>query len=796
MKRALALALAVLALASTIPPATAAEPRPGEPLWVRALDGIVVDLDWSPDGELLAVAQGQTWVVDVYDTTGTLQWRLQGKQAPRLVAWSPEGGLLAVAYGRELVVYNVETRGIVAQRKFNFTVTSLSWSPTGDYLALTTEGGEVWVFDRAGEPAYLLTGPNTPTTTSAWTPDGRFLLVGDGTGQVIVYDMTRPFEFKRFNPLGEAVTSIAVSPEGVVAVSSRSKTLLGTVTVDGVLSLTISVSYGASSQASWSPDGEALALPDNGQVVVVGPDGSYKGTVPGAGEYPVSSVAWNPVEYALLAVAGYSIESGDSRLALVYSGALYTLEAADPVVSLCRLGSCGQRLTVAAWEKTVEVNVTLPAREWPGMEQVNATLTITLEAHPFETRTITVDAWYIASSPEIRVPGGKGLLLLFRAPDATAVLEGKTGEAALEGIATLAPPGDYTLVLSLEEPPGWLGPQWALTRRIPVTIPAGGAVVLNYTWYTVGNVTATLQVETEPGTLLALRFKNDTVQTIVESRSKAYTVPTGSYVVSLQLPTAGNVLVASPEYLAVDKPVTLYPGDVLHIALHYGDLLGRLRVEAPAGTRLEITPPWSQTPTVTAESQGAPLEWWAQPGGYRILYTVTAPEGWLGPEPPSGEVNVTVETGATARVSLYDDPRLQEFLSLLDSSARITVDAPAGYTVIVEYDNKTLEVEPGSTLVAPPGNYTFTLLAGDGKTVLDTEKVRVEGPGEITVKLQPPAQTRPGPVNPQPPPGETGRRVPLPAIIALALVPVIAGVAAYFLLVRRRQAGVGGGGYW
>ena len=798
MKRLLAgVYMMLLLLPVVAPSAAAAEPRPGDPLWVRTLPGIAIDIAWSPDGELIAVAQGVTYTVDVYDKTGSLVWSLTGRSAPKAVAWRPDGEVLAVAYSRELILYDPDTHGIVAQRKFDSTITSIAWSPDSSYLALTTEAGGVWVFDSVGEPVYYLTGPNTPATASAWTPDSRFLLVGDGMGQVIVYDITSPFEFKRFNPLGEAVTSIAVSPEGIVAVSSRSKTLLGTVSLDGDLLITTSVPYGAVSGASWSPDGEALALPDGGRVVVIGSDGAYKGIVPGAGDYPVYDVAWNPVDYSLLAVSGYYVGTGDSKLALVYSGALYTLTVEDPVVAVCRLQHCGTRLTVAAWEKTLEFNVTLPAREWPSMDPVNATLTLTIEAHPFETRTITVNAEFIAASPSIRVPGDMGLLLLFKAPDAQATLRRGEVEADIEGIATLAPPGGYELVLSLEPPPDWLGPAWALTKKMQVSIPAGGSVVLDYSWYSIPNVTASLRVETEPGTLLTLRFRNDTVQAIVESTSRTYTVPTGSYVVSLQLPSSSDVLVESPDYLAVDLPVTLYPGDLLHVTLHYMDLLGRITVEAPEATMIRVYASWAQEPVATAVSQGAPLAWWAQPGTYSIHYTIPAPEGWLGPQPPSGASNVTVVAGATVTVSLYEDPDLQEFLSLLASSATIRVSAPEGYTVVVDYDNRSVAVEPGAVLVAPPGNYTFVLLASDGRTVVDEEKITVRGPANITVELAPPEESGPGQAPVQPPPeSEGGRSVPKAALLALALIPVVAGLAGYFLLIRRRRAPAGGAEYW
>jgi WD40 repeat protein len=106
-----------------------------------------MDMDWSPDGRLLASEDG-VWEV----ATGQELYPLSGHTGPvDSVAFSPDGSYLATA-GREdhlIIIWDAHT----GERLWTFTtghvwpLTSLAWSPDGSVLASGSDDGTIILWD-------------------------------------------------------------------------------------------------------------------------------------------------------------------------------------------------------------------------------------------------------------------------------------------------------------------------------------------------------------------------------------------------------------------------------------------------------------------------------------------------------------------------------------------------------------------------------------------------------------------------------------------------------------------------
>ncbi len=799
-------ALALLALIAApllyAPPASGEEAvyRPGDVFETIVVEGTVLGLAWSPDGERLAVSVGVEWELRVYDLAGGLVSKMTFPNAPGPLAWSPDGSKLAVGVGSEMWLVDPASGAVFVKRRYDYRVLDVAWSPDGSMLAVANAGGEVYVYDAGGNQLYVFPKANPPATSVAWSADSAWLIVGDGLGFVYTVNAKRPLDYQATGPLPGRVVGIAVNPRyETVAVSTNETTIFYQVLSNGSLRRVIDTGVPAEGKPSWSPCGYALAVPRVDRVTFIDYTGIAYAEAYTPDRYAALYAAWNPARYSVLAAGGRDLASSQSGVYYFYVGGFLIVHAEPPVYTVCYAGTCSSRLEVDAWERPVAVELQVVLDEYGGGPG-NYTLRALLSPPPMTV----LEAWgadiLSGAAGRLEVPGGKGLIVVLRDPQARVEVEGPDGSVhVLQSLGVLVEPSRYRVTVSLEEPPGWLGPEWELTRRMLVEVGPGQARILNYTGFTIEAVTASLYVEAEPGSYLELRFPNDTVVDVVESGQEAYTVPADSFIARIALPEGPRVLVENKGILARDYPLVLYPGDQATITFHYLDVLGEMRILAPAGSRILVTPPWQAAPAWTARvPEAGPGEerLLAQPGVYLVEAELSAPEGWLGPEPPRATVNASVEAGATVTVDLVHLPSVQEWLQLLASSATVHVAAPADLTVRVTGPGGLEARLPGGnhTLILPPGNYTLQLVDEAAKRILDEEKLTVEGPGEHTIVLEKPA---PPPTTQQAAAPETRERsIPRAAIIAvLVAIPAVAGVAAYLVFFRRRRAAPATG-YW
>lgn len=134
---------------------------------------------WSPDGSRLAIG-GQDSHVRVYDRAGETVGVLDGSGWIARVSWSPDGTLLAVADGRCLVVCDSDATLVHRFPAVSSTVTDLRWATNGRRVGVTSYGGITWYDpDHLPREAPSRTHPFKGSPLAlALAPNGKWACVG------------------------------------------------------------------------------------------------------------------------------------------------------------------------------------------------------------------------------------------------------------------------------------------------------------------------------------------------------------------------------------------------------------------------------------------------------------------------------------------------------------------------------------------------------------------------------------------------------------------------------------------
>ncbi len=199
---------------------------------------------WSPDGQRFALAQGRNTVqlfeakdgtlVDSFqvgdvrtrallwlpggevaasDETGRVAFFAAGQAKPvrifqpdvahkavNSMSLSPDGQTLAIAYDDgALLLVNPATAKLIRELPKGRQSGTVSWSPNGKLLALTSVSFDLKILD-AGGALIARDDVGYDTNGTAWSPDGRYLAMGADDKTLRVYELSPPQTPDRLRP--------------------------------------------------------------------------------------------------------------------------------------------------------------------------------------------------------------------------------------------------------------------------------------------------------------------------------------------------------------------------------------------------------------------------------------------------------------------------------------------------------------------------------------------------------------------------------------------------------------------
>ncbi|MDO5094092.1 MAG: hypothetical protein Q4D79_11880 [Propionibacteriaceae bacterium] len=221
-------------------------------------------LAWHPGGEWLAVGDTYNPAIQVIDREGELAWELRGHRAalagPYVVdmAFSPDGELLASAGTDGTVrIWGVRRDQCRPAQVLNMPEPhSVSFSPDGDRLAVAAKDGcAIWDVHRGSRERPLQEIPS-PVAGVAYGPDGILVVITSDPGATYLVSDQQVNAGPEL--LLETPSRVAVSSDGKIAICAvgRPEVMLwDPVTQVSLFAPAPPESVG---RLAWAPDGQTL----------------------------------------------------------------------------------------------------------------------------------------------------------------------------------------------------------------------------------------------------------------------------------------------------------------------------------------------------------------------------------------------------------------------------------------------------------------------------------------------------------------------------------------------------------
>ena len=192
-------------------------------LHIHDMDFEVLDVVWSPDGQILASGHNDT-KIRLWDVkTGKLIKTLEGHtDVVFSVAWSPNGHMLASgADDSTFRLWDVKTGELIQTFVGNFTtVHNVAWSPDGQTLASGSSDNTVRLWNmKSGKHIKTLEGHTNSVFSVSWSPDGQMLASGSSDNTVRLWNALTGQQIGILEGHTEAINKTSFSPDGSILAS-------------------------------------------------------------------------------------------------------------------------------------------------------------------------------------------------------------------------------------------------------------------------------------------------------------------------------------------------------------------------------------------------------------------------------------------------------------------------------------------------------------------------------------------------------------------------------------------------
>ncbi len=148
-----------------------------------AVAPVVTSLDYSPDGELIAVAGFHEVLLHKADGSGMVERLIGLSERIETARFSPDGKLLAVAGGLpgrmgEIQIWDVEKGSLALSKPVGHdTAYGASWSPDGKYVAYGLPDHTVRAIEvSSGDEVFFMGSHNDWVLDTAWSVEGDHLV--------------------------------------------------------------------------------------------------------------------------------------------------------------------------------------------------------------------------------------------------------------------------------------------------------------------------------------------------------------------------------------------------------------------------------------------------------------------------------------------------------------------------------------------------------------------------------------------------------------------------------------------